>query len=64
MTSDDAPALPVRGRPPKTKAERRSRQVTTRWSAEELELLEYRAEVAELPVAVFVRLSALGTLND
>jgi hypothetical protein len=42
---------------------RRDNRVTARYSLDELELLEYRAAKAGVPVAVFVRLSSLGR-ND
>jgi hypothetical protein len=52
------------GRPPLPAEQRRSRRVSPAFTAKELELLEARAEFAGVPVAEFVRLSALGTLWD
>ena len=41
-------------------AARRTETKCIRYSVDELELLEARAEAAGVPVAVFVRLSSLG----
>ena len=47
------------GRPPIPAKDRRDRTVAARFTADELEMLEARAEQAGVPVAVFVRLSAV-----
>ena len=52
-----------RGRPPLPEAERRKHRTLVRWTADELEMLEARAEAAGVPVAVFVRLSVLEQLD-
>lgn len=48
------------GRPPKRAADKQSCPTTVRWTPDELELLEARAEAAGVPVAAFVRLSTLA----
>lgn len=57
MTADPPPK---RRGPKPNPAARRVKTKLIRYSVEELELLEYRAEQAGVPVAVFVRLSSLG----
>jgi len=52
------------GRPPLPPEQRRSKRISPAFTVKELELLEARAEFAGVPVAEFVRLSALGTLWD
>jgi len=47
------------GRPALPAKDRRDRTVAARFTADELEMLEARAEQAGVPVAVFVRLSAV-----
>ncbi len=59
MTRDDATPI-RRGPKPKPANERRTCTKLIRWSPDELEILEARAEAAGVPVAVFVRLSSLG----
>jgi hypothetical protein len=60
----DAPALPRKRPGPKPNpSARRGVTKCIRYSEAELELLEYRAAKAGVPVAVFVRLSSLGR-ND
>ncbi len=51
------------GRPEKPANERRTITKAQRWSADELELLEARAEAAGLDVSKFVRMSALGQMD-
>lgn len=63
MSNDDPTAKRRPGRPKKPAADRRTIRIDARFSPNELEALEARAEAAGVATAVFIRMSALGTLE-